>query len=272
MAKPEQVQEPGLPDRSPAHARRTIASHAEFFQPYLSAGMSLLDVGCGPGTITVGLAAAVSPGPVLGIDRNPEVLQKAVAGGRHGESINLRFALGDTTSLPCADESFDAVFIHALLQHLPDPSQAVGEAARVLRPRGVIGIRDADYDGSLIFPQDPRILRSLHVMTELRERRGTSPRVGKQLRSLLVAAGFEEVVGSAVATCDASPERTAVAARDVLSYWQSDAFLAQVATAGLAPPDEMASFVEGWLDWSNDPSAYWVRVWCEVTGRLPPAS
>ena len=258
-----------LPDRSSAHGRRTAASHADFFRPYLSSGMSLLDVGCGPGSITIGLASAVAPGQVIGIDRNQDVLAKAKRNSADEGVDNLSLQQGDATVLPFRDGCFDAVFIHAVLQHLPEPALAVREAARVLKPGGVIGLRDADHDGSLIYPNDERLLESLRVMTELRERRGTSPRVGKELRQMLVAAGLEDVVGSAVATCDATPTATAVAAQDILSYWRSDAYLKPVEEAGRATAEEVAGFMRAWADWARNPGAFWVRLWCEAVGRRP---
>jgi ubiquinone/menaquinone biosynthesis C-methylase UbiE len=231
--------------------------------------MSLLDVGCGPGTITAGLAAIVAPGRTLGIDRNPEVLRKAVTNGDASGADNLRFMQADATRLPFADNSFDAVFMHTVLQHLPEPAVAVREAVRVLKPGGVIGLRDADHDSSLVYPEDEAILRSLQVMTELRERRGTSPRVGKRLRHLLSEAGLCDVRGSAVAFCDATPNGTAVAANDILSYWRSEDFLDQVEEAGLATPEEVASYTAAWTDWSTNPGAFWATIWCEAVGRLP---
>jgi ubiquinone/menaquinone biosynthesis C-methylase UbiE len=48
--------------------RRTVETNASFVPPHLRPGLSVLDCGCGPGSITVGLAGRVAPGQVVGID------------------------------------------------------------------------------------------------------------------------------------------------------------------------------------------------------------
>lgn len=65
-----------------SHTWRTAENSAAFLLPHLAAGMSLLDVGCGPGTITADLAALVAPGRVVGIDRAVDVLTQARAYAR----------------------------------------------------------------------------------------------------------------------------------------------------------------------------------------------
>src|SRR5665648_1100190 len=60
-----------------SHSWRTAANSAAHLLPHLREGQRLLDVGCGPGTITVDLATHVAPGPVIGVDTSAEVLERA---------------------------------------------------------------------------------------------------------------------------------------------------------------------------------------------------
>src|SRR5262245_56595824 len=118
----------------PHHARRTAQDSAAFFLPLLRPGMALLDLGCGPGTITAGLAEAIAPGIATGVDI-----------ARSDVPAPVVFVEADARDLPFADASFDAIFSNALLQHLPDPLSALREARRVAKPGAVIVVRDADW-------------------------------------------------------------------------------------------------------------------------------
>jgi ubiquinone/menaquinone biosynthesis C-methylase UbiE len=98
-----------------AHAmmgQRTAAQNADFFLPHLRPGMRLLDAGCGQGSITIGLADAVAPGEVVGLDRDPEQVERARALAAERGVTNVRFEVGDAYALPFPDASFDAVFAH----------------------------------------------------------------------------------------------------------------------------------------------------------------
>ena len=139
----------------PAQARRTAERSAAFLLPHLHPGVRLLDAGCGPGVITLGLAEAVATGEAIGIDTSPEAIASACATASSLGRRDVRFLTADVTALPFADASFDAVFCHAVLQHLRDPLSALREFRRVLSPGGVIGVADADIDGSIIAPSDP---------------------------------------------------------------------------------------------------------------------
>ncbi|MEP7214926.1 MAG: class I SAM-dependent methyltransferase, partial [Anaerolineaceae bacterium] len=95
---------------SPAHSRRTAATNAAFFLPHLQPEMRVLDVGCGPGSITAGLADVVAPGEVVGVDANPAAIDMATRSAATASRPSLRFEVADLYRLPFADASFDAVF------------------------------------------------------------------------------------------------------------------------------------------------------------------
>src|SRR5688500_6432296 len=105
--------------------------------PHLADGQRLLDVGCGPGTLTVDLARRVGPnGSVLGIDRSPAVVQEAAAHATAQGAGNVTFRTGDFRNLDLPEGSFDVVHAHQVLQHLRDPAGALAAMGRLARPGG----------------------------------------------------------------------------------------------------------------------------------------
>src|SRR5437773_8698585 len=91
---------------------RTAANSAAYLLPHLRAGDHLLDVGCGPGTITVDLAAAVAPGRTTAVDASPEALVKASALTVERGLSTVDFAVADVHALDFADGTFDVVHAH----------------------------------------------------------------------------------------------------------------------------------------------------------------
>jgi SAM-dependent methyltransferase len=175
-------------------ARRTAASRAGFFLPALVPGMQVLDVGCGPGTITLGLADAVAPGGACtGLDMQPSQIEFARTGAAAAGVENVTFVVGSAYELPFADASLDAVFSHALFEHLARPEDAAAELHRVLRPGGVVGVCCSDWGSARIEPRDDDVELALACHLALRRRAGGDPYAGARLEAVVSAAGFSDV-------------------------------------------------------------------------------
>jgi len=176
--------------------QRTAAKHAAFFTPYLRGRMCVLDCGCGPATITLDLAKLVSPGQVVGIDLEPNQLRSAQDRSRQ-QGINASFGVASVYDLPFADSQFDAVFAHALFEHLREPVRALSEMRRVLRSSGIVGLRSPDWAGWFVYPPCSLIEEAFRLFKEIQISNGGNPHVGRALRGLLRESGFLNVSLSA---------------------------------------------------------------------------
>ena len=186
-----------------SHTWRTVENSAAYLLDGLRPGLEVLDVGCGPGTITVDLAARVAPGTVVGIDRADEVI--AQARSRAGRPANAGFEVGDVYALDYPDDSFDLVHAHQVLQHLSDPVAALREMGRVCRPGGVVAARDADYASFAWAPDDPRLDHWLATYRSVARANGGDPDAGRHLLGWANRAGFASVHPSASVWCFATP-------------------------------------------------------------------
>ncbi len=184
-----------------SHTWRTVENSAAHLVPHLRAGLDVLDVGCGPGTITADLAERVAPGRVIGIDRSAEVIERAAA-QQQGDGLEFRAA--DLMDLPFDTNSFDVVHAHQVLQHVPDPIDALVEMRRVCRPGGIVAARDSDYGAFTWAPEDPPLDRWLELYRTMARRNGGEPDAGRHLLGWVHAAGFTRVEPRA---CGASPHR-----------------------------------------------------------------
>ena len=117
-----------------SHRWRTAANSAGYLLPHVRPGMRVLDVGCGPGTITRDLGAPVGPqGEVVGVDNSPEVGAQAA---KECDLPQVRFVVEDALNLVAGDGTYDIVHAHQVLQHLTNPVSALREMARVSPPAG----------------------------------------------------------------------------------------------------------------------------------------
>ena len=173
--------------------RRRLDPNGAFFLPYLKPGIAVLDCGCGPGTITRDIAQRIAPGRVVGLDFNADQIAMATRAATSQGIANIEFKQGSAYELPFADASFDAVFSHALLEHLGNPGTAVAEFRRVLKPGGALGVCTPDWGGFVVAPPSEELLLAFEAYKELQNRNGGDVYCGRKLGGFLAEAGFSNV-------------------------------------------------------------------------------
>lgn len=235
--------------------RRRAETHAAFFTPLLKPGFALLDCGCGPGSITLGLARCVAPGRVVAIDQ----VDAQFAGARaeaERQGLPIEFRSASIYELPFPEASFDAVFSHALFEHLSRPLDALKEIHRVLKPGGFVGLRSPDWAGNLFYPDLPELRQIVALFQDLQNTNGGDTQAGRKLGAHLRSSGFARVGLSA--SYEIYPEASLIT--EIMFQG-----LAKTAPPGQAP-EEMARLTRIVRDWEGHPDAFFAQAWVEAVG------
>lgn len=247
-----------------SHRWRTVDNSAAYVADRLVPGADVLDVGCGPGTITVDIARRVAPGRVVGLDADANVVDAARAAAAEVGVTNLELVVGDVYAVDRPDDAFDVVHAHQVLQHVADPVAALREMRRVCRPGGVVAARDSIYRAMSWHPPDSVLDRWLAVSCAVTDANGGDPDAGCRLRSWALAAGFGAVVASASAWCYAS---------DAERGWWGDLWAERVestsigvraAELGLADVDELTAMGNAWRRWAVAPDGWFAVLHGEI--------
>lgn len=172
--------------------RRTLQQDHRVLAGMLRPGMSVVDAGCGTGSITAGIAEAVGPaGHVLGIDRDQALIDWA--NSRHGSVAQLSFEAADLlTWNPGRD--YDIATAARALQWMADPSAAVQRLASCLKPGGCLVV--LDYNHALISwtpTPPPAFLEFYDAFLTWREAHDWSNRIAGTLPALFTAAGLRQI-------------------------------------------------------------------------------
>jgi ubiquinone/menaquinone biosynthesis C-methylase UbiE len=242
-----------------SHRARTAANSAAYLLPLLERGQRLLDVGCGPGTITADLAELLAPGEVVALEREASILDEATAVAAERGVTNLTTVVGDVYALEFPDASFDVVHAHQVLQHLADPVAALSEMRRVVRPGGVIAVRDADYAAMTWYPDDPRLDRWSEIYHDAARNNGAEPDAGRRLLAWANRVGFAEVRPSASVWCYADDD-TRLWWSDLWARRMTESPVAhQAVEEGIATTDELAEVAAGWRAWgASGPDGWFI--------------
>jgi SAM-dependent methyltransferase len=250
-----------------SHRQRTAANSAAYLVPSLAPGMRLLDVGCGPGTLTVDLARLVAPGEVVGVDVSDDVINEADAFAAGTGLENVRFVAGDFRGVGLEPHTFDVVHAHQVLQHLREPIGALGAMRELAKPGGMVAARDSVYSSFAWYPSEPRLDRWLEIYLAVTAANGADADAGTRLLSWADEAGFTDVT--------ASSSTWTWATADERSWWcelwaertVGPGLGGQAVEYGIANPAELADIADGWRAWSTHDDGVFVVVHGEILAR-----
>jgi SAM-dependent methyltransferase len=250
-----------------SHRWRTAENSAAYLLPHLSSGISLLDVGCGPGTITADLATRITPGRVTALEQTAAALDLARAEVERRGLPNVDFATGDVHALDFPDDTFDVVHAHQVLQHVADPVAALREMRRVTRPGGVVAARDSDYAAFTWFPQVPELDEWLALYQRVARGNGGEPDAGRRMLAWARAAGFTDITATASVWCFADDEDRAwwggLWADRILKSDMADTAL----RTGAADEAGLRRISDGWRRWADDQDGWLIIPHGEILCR-----
>lgn len=250
-----------------SHRRRTVANSAAYLRPHLTSGQRLLDVGSGPGTITAELAGLVSPGEVVALEHTDAAAQLTRDELDRRQVTNACVLVGDVHDLAFADDEFDVVHAHQVLQHVAQPVRALREMARVARPGGLVAVRDSDYGGFTWHPDIPGLRRWRELYADLARANGGEPDAGRRLLSWAREAGLPDVTAGASTWCFAGPTD-----RD---WWgglwadrvRSSALADQLLDTGRASRADLDELAVAWVEWAAAPDGWFSVLHGELIAR-----
>src|SRR5215468_5776078 len=248
-----------------SHTWRTAENSAAYLLPELTPAMAILDVGCGPGTITAGLAERVPNGHVTAIDSVAEIVAKAAAEMRRP---NLTFTTGDVYALDYPDATFDVAHAHQVLQHLSDPVQALREMRRVTRPGGLIAVRDGDYGAMIWYPEFPVLDDWLALYKRAAQGNGGEPQAGRRLHAWAREAGLTDVTASSSTWTYATPEERAWWGGLWADRTVQSAYAASAVGGGYATADDLRRIADGWRAWAGRQDGWFAVVHGEILCRV----
>ena len=237
-----------------SHTWRTIENSAAYLAPHLRSEHRLLDVGCGPGTITADFARRVSE--VVAVDLSAEVVAKADAYAKSEGLSNVACRVGDTYALDFEDNSFDVVHAHQVLQHVTRPVDVIKEMMRVAKPGGLVAVRDADYSAMFWAPADPVLDQWLAMYLAVARHNDAEPDAGRWLRTWALQAGARDIA--------VSSDTWTFATDEARQWWGSlwadrvldSALAAQAVEYGLSSEVELSQISQAWRLWIDQPGAF----------------
>ncbi len=270
-------QTPGTPDYTLGFSeeileglrRGTAEANTAFLLPHLRPGLRLLDFGCGPGTISVGLAKAVEPGELHGVDMEESQIELARAIAESRQQENAFFHVGDVLDLPFEDNFFDVAHCRNVLVHVPDTATALAEVKRVLKPGGLIGCQEMIGESSFAYPDFGVTRKAWDMFEDLLAADDGHPQMGKELKGHALRAGFTNVRASASWELYSTPDDIAFIYRVVNDWFLSSEVTDAAIKYGAATRELCNRIADAYSRWKDSPSAVFGVAHGEVLADKP---
>ena len=249
--------------------RYTAENNAAYLLPYIRPGLRVLDFGCGPGTISAGLAKAADPGELHGIDMEESqiLLARSVA-----ESQGLRnaiFHVADVADLPFEEGFFDVAHCHNVLMHIPDTRAALEEVKRVLKPGGIIACREMITESSFTNPDFGVIRKAWDMFEDLLSADDGHPQMGKDMKSHILDAGFANVRITASFDTYSTPADISFI-YNIAQQWFLSPEITEAAIKYGASTEQLCNAISVAYDqWKDHPGAFCALAYGEAIANKP---
>ena len=253
-----------------AFRRFTAESQASHLLPHLSPGQRLLDFGCGPGNISVGLASAVSPGGEMhGIDMEASQVELARQVAEARGVDNAIYHVADVADLPFEDDFFDVAHCHNVLMHIPDTQAALAEVRRVMKPGGILACREMVNLGSFTHPDYNIMDKSWGIFSDLLAADDGHPYMGRELKGHLVKAGFQNIKASVNYDIYSDPDGIEFVYNIAQQWFLSDEIMDAAIKYGAATESLRDGIRVAYDRWREHPGAFCAIAHGTAIARMP---
>ncbi|MFI5607160.1 class I SAM-dependent methyltransferase [Amycolatopsis sp. NPDC051903] len=218
-------------DAESRRAARTAVERAAFAQPLFAPGMRVVDLGCGPGAITLGFEA---------------------------DGSTVDYFEASPLDLPFPDASAAVAFSHGLLERVADPVAVLAELRRVLRPGGRLALSTSDWSRARLRPKTANVDAALRGYYLLLRRTGANPFAGRAIADQVSDAGFTAVVPR-------TRHRSDLAYRDLATFVEN-ALATALADPAHPDRDQLTSAARSAYSWTRTAGpGDFLQCWTELT-------
>jgi SAM-dependent methyltransferase len=219
----------------------------------IKVGMTVLDIGCGPGYTSYDLAGLVAPaGKVIAVDESARFIDHLKGRLTTDQHVPIEPYVGDVQKLDVHAESFDAAYQRWVLCFVRDPEAVVRGVARALKPGGVFAVQDyMYYEGILLSPQTPAFQRFMTVVSKAWNEHGGDTQIGMKLPGMLARHGLTPV--------EIRPLHRMARPGSQLWRWPTifiDTYAPKLVEEGRLTPEEHKALVRDWEEHTNNPNAF----------------
>ena len=236
----------------------SVEENIVFLRPHLRPGLRVLDVGCGPGHVSLAMARAVAPGEAYGIDMEPTQVEMSRQLAAELGAANATFDVADALRLPFDDGFFDIVNFCDVLAYIPDTQAVLSEARRALKPGGVVHCREMIVDSNFVHPTNRTLDMGWEMFASILESDDGHPQMGKEIYGHLCDAGFTDIRVSGAFNTFVNGELERF--YNLVTGWFLDVEMTDAAKIyGAATADDLsqlASAVELWREQSGAYAAF----------------
>lgn len=259
-----------------SHSWRTAQNSASYLLPYIKPNMHILDVGCGPGTITLDFATLVGPtGHITGIEPSPgDVLVQARETAASRGITNVEFKVGDIFELEKIFESrkFDIVHVHQVLQHIDRErvSEALIQMKAVTKLGGIVAVRETDFAAMTWFPASGGMTEWVDTYQLVARANGGEPNAGRRLVSWALGARFarDKITTSAGTWCFSTPEEREWWSSMWADRTLSSNFKTTALKSGLADEEKLSRIADTWTEWGKSEDGWFAILNGEIICRV----